>query len=63
MQKAAANLSTPSRLLSYFGRVQYEYDDRYLLTASIRRDGSSRLWKKQPLGNFPRNLRCISNFK
>ena len=24
MQKAAANLSTPSRLLSYFGRVQYE---------------------------------------
>ena len=27
---AAASLSTPSRLMSYFGRVQYEYDDRYL---------------------------------
>ena len=53
MQKAAANLSTPSRLLSYFGRVQYEYDDRYLLTASIRRDGSSRFGKNSRWGIFP----------
>ncbi|WP_288359842.1 TonB-dependent receptor [uncultured Bacteroides sp.] len=53
MQRAAANLSTPSRLLSYFGRAQYEYDDRYLLTASIRRDGSSRFGKNSRWGIFP----------
>jgi hypothetical protein len=29
-------------LVSYFGRVNYSYDDRYLLTAFLRRDGSSR---------------------
>ena len=50
---AAASLSTPSRLMSYFGRVQYEYDDRYLLTASIRRDGSSRFGKENRWGVFP----------
>lgn len=32
-----------SGLLSYMGRVQYEYDNRYLLTATVRTDGSSRL--------------------
>lgn len=53
MQKASASLSTPSRLMSYFGRVQYEYDDRYLLTASIRRDGSSRFGKDNRWGVFP----------
>ena len=47
---ATASLSTPSRLMSYFGRLQYEYDDRYLLTASIRRDGSSRFGKANRWG-------------
>ena len=50
---ATASLSTPSRLMSYFGRLQYEYDDRYLLTASIRRDGSSRFGKANRWGIFP----------
>lgn len=50
---ASASLSTPSRLMSYFGRVQYEYNDRYLLTASIRRDGSSRFGKNNRWGVFP----------
>lgn len=30
-------------LLSYMGRVMYQYDDRYLFTATVRSDGSSRL--------------------
>ena len=30
-------------LLSYMGRIMYQYDDRYLLTATLRADGSSRL--------------------
>lgn len=50
---ANASISTPSRLMSYFGRAQYEYDDRYLLTASIRRDGSSRFGKANRWGIFP----------
>lgn len=32
---------TPRALASYFGRVQYNYDSRYYLTATVRRDGSS----------------------
>lgn len=40
-------------LLSYMARVNYSYEDRYLLTATIRRDGSSRFGKKQRWGTFP----------
>ncbi|HET6765935.1 MAG TPA: SusC/RagA family TonB-linked outer membrane protein, partial [Chitinophagaceae bacterium] len=40
-------------LLSMFGRVNYGFDDRYLLTASIRRDGSSRFSEDNRWGWFP----------
>lgn len=40
-------------ILSYLGRVEYNYDDRYLLNAVIRRDGSSRLGRSNQWGNFP----------
>lgn len=40
-------------LLSYMARVNYSYADRYLLTATIRRDGSSRFGKKHRWGTFP----------
>lgn len=33
---------TPTTLLSYFGRVQYNFDRRYYISATLRRDGSSR---------------------
>ncbi len=42
-----------NRLLSYFGRVIYGFDDRYLVTATIRRDGSSRFGVDNRWGNFP----------
>lgn len=42
-----------SRLSSWFGRVNYIYDDKYLLTATIRRDGSSRFAPQNRWGNFP----------
>jgi len=38
---------------SYFGRVSYSYNDRYLLTGTIRRDGSSRVGNLVVWGNFP----------
>ena len=40
-------------LLSTFGRLNYGYDDRYLLTATIRRDGSSRFSEENRYGWFP----------
>lgn len=42
-----------SGLLSILGRVVYSYDDRYLVTASFRRDGSSRFSPAHRYGNFP----------
>ena len=44
---AKANSSRGSSAIeSYFGRLNYNYNDRYLLTATLRADGSSRLPKK-----------------
>lgn len=42
-----------SSLVSLLGRVIYSYDSRYLLTASIRRDGSSRFGQSNRYGTFP----------
>lgn len=40
-------------ILSYMGRLNYSYDDRYLLTATVRADGSSRFGKNTKFGYFP----------
>ncbi|MCX6215061.1 TonB-dependent receptor [Spirosoma sp.] len=40
-------------LLSYIGRVQYDYNGKYLLSAAIRADGSSRFGKDNRWGYFP----------
>ena len=40
-------------ILSYIGRVNYNYDDRYLFSATVRRDASSRLSKGIRWGTFP----------
>ena len=42
-----------NKLLSYFARVNYNYDDRYLVTATVRRDGSSRFAEENRWGTFP----------
>jgi len=41
------------RLLSYLGRVNYNYDDRYLMQFNIRRDGSSKFGPEKRWGVFP----------
>ena len=38
---------------SFFGRVMYSYDDRYLVQANVRHDGSSRFARKYRWGTFP----------
>jgi TonB-dependent starch-binding outer membrane protein SusC len=40
-------------IISYFGRVQYNYDAKYLFNATIRRDGSSRFGPDRRYGTFP----------
>lgn len=42
-----------SKLISFFGRAGYNINDRYLLSASLRRDGSSRFGPSNQWGNFP----------
>ena len=42
-----------STLVSFFGRVMYTYDNRYNVTAILRRDGSSRFGQDYQYGNFP----------
>ncbi|GAB4000392.1 TonB-dependent receptor [Spirosoma daeguense] len=66
------------RLLSQFGRINYTYDNKYLFTATIRRDGSDRFGPTNKFGVFPSasigwklneeafirdNLTAISNLK
>ena len=38
---------------SYFGRLSYNYKDRYLVTATVRRDGTSRFAEEKRFGTFP----------
>ncbi|MDP1814786.1 MAG: TonB-dependent receptor [Leadbetterella sp.] len=38
---------------SFMGRVNYSFNDKYLLTATLRRDGSSRFGENTKYGNFP----------
>jgi TonB-dependent starch-binding outer membrane protein SusC len=45
--------SGKNTLLSYFGRIQYDYKEKYLLSASIRRDGSSKFGSDKQWGVFP----------
>jgi TonB-linked SusC/RagA family outer membrane protein len=50
---SAKGWQTENALESYFGRINYSYDDRYLLSASLRRDGSSRFAPANRYGYFP----------
>lgn len=42
-----------SSVLSYFGRLVYSYDDKYILSASLRRDGASNFGIDNQFGYFP----------
>ena len=51
--KSGTSDYTEWSLLSYLGRINYRFDNRYYLTASIRSDGSSRFGKNSRFGYFP----------
>jgi TonB-linked SusC/RagA family outer membrane protein len=49
----ASTERTSYRNASFFGRVSYDFAERYLFTASLRRDGSSRFGENTKWGTFP----------
>ncbi|WP_171062754.1 TonB-dependent receptor [Larkinella sp. C7] len=52
-QRRASGTGSLYSLASYLGRVNYSYKERYLLSVSMRRDGSSNFGPKHKWGNFP----------
>ena len=52
-RNANGGLNLESRMISYFARASYSLLDRYLLTATIRRDGSSNFGTGNRWGTFP----------
>lgn len=71
------NTEYQNSLISYLGRVNYAYNDKYLFSASIRTDGSSRFGTNNKWGTFPsasagwrisaepfmQNIRAVSDLK
>ena len=47
---SSANMS---KLISFFGRINYSFADRYILSATLRRDGSSKFGPNNKWGTFP----------
>ena len=50
---SATTYQTSNKLISFYGRVNYNFDERFLLTGTIRRDGSSRFGPYNKWGYFP----------
>lgn len=48
----ASSYFSANTLMGYLGRLNYNYDDRYLVSANFRRDGSSRFGPANKYGNF-----------
>lgn len=51
--ESGTELRNQSSLVSYYGRINYALFDRYLVTATLRRDGSSRFGQENKYGTFP----------
>jgi len=52
-QSGVSGYAQVNELQSYFGRLNYTFNDKYLLTASMRADGSTRFGKNNKYGYFP----------
>ncbi|MDU1632866.1 MAG: SusC/RagA family TonB-linked outer membrane protein, partial [Bacteroides ovatus] len=49
----SSSAASPSRISSFFGRINYGYNDKYLATVTLRADGSSKFAKGNRWGFFP----------
>ncbi|MDA7501872.1 SusC/RagA family TonB-linked outer membrane protein, partial [Chitinophagales bacterium] len=50
---AGGGIGVPYRLISYYGRFIYNYNDKYLFSSTLRRDGSSNFGAENRFGIFP----------
>jgi TonB-linked SusC/RagA family outer membrane protein len=50
---SASTFQQSNTLISFYGRATYNYDDRILVTGTVRRDGSSRFGENNKWGTFP----------
>lgn len=51
--ESVSSYAESNTLISMYGRINYNYADKYLLTATVRRDGSSRFGSGNKWGIFP----------
>jgi TonB-linked outer membrane protein, SusC/RagA family len=52
-QLVSGSAYSPSTLASYFGRISYNFDERYMFQATVRRDGSSNFGSNNKWATFP----------
>ncbi len=52
-ESVTSNVNYDNKILSFFGRVNYSIGDKYLFTATMRADGSSKFSKRNKWGYFP----------
>lgn len=52
-QVGMGSYKNDAKLISFFGRISYDYKSKYLFTASLRHEGSSKFGVNQKWGNFP----------
>ncbi|MCB0426261.1 MAG: TonB-dependent receptor [Mangrovimonas sp.] len=52
-QKTNFGSETAYTLVSFFGKINYDFDGKYLFSATLRHDGSSRFGKNNQFGTFP----------
>lgn len=76
-EASMSSTAEESKLIGFFGRLNYNFDDKYLLSASVRREGSSKFGENHKWGTFPavsaawrvknesflKNVDVISDFK
>lgn len=52
-QNGVGSYRNSSKLIAFFGRLNYDFDEKYYLSASLRREGSSKFGYNHKWGNFP----------
>lgn len=52
-QLVTGSAYSPSTLASYFGRISYDFDERYMFQATLRKDGSSNFGQNNKWATFP----------
>lgn len=53
LEQSGGSAGVDYAIISYFGRLQYDFEDKYLLTVTVRRDGSSTFGSNNRFGLFP----------